>query len=207
MALDELLLVPGERAEVLVAPRGAGEFRLLNLPYDRGSGSIHGGGHGTAQPDDAGEPLMTISVGQDLPFAGLPRRLPSEVEKLEDVGVDRRFDFGGGGHGGHMAFTINGRTFDENRTDVRGHLGDTEVWELRNRSTMDHPFHLHTYPFQVLSRSGRAESIIAWKDVVNLRAGESVRIAVPLRDFTGRTVFHCHIVEHEDLGMVGVLEV
>lgn len=46
-----------------------------------------------------------------------------------------------------------------------------------------------------------------WKDVVNLRRSETVQIAVPLRDFTGRTVSHCHIAEHEDQGMMGTLGV
>ena len=106
-----------------------------------------------------------------------------------------------------MRFTINGRTFDANRTDIQGRLGNLEIWEIENRGRMDHPFHLHTYPFKVLSRGGVPEPFAAWKDVVNVRPRETVRIAVPLRDFTGRTVFHCHIVEHEDLGMMGVLGV
>ena len=72
---------------------------------------------------------------------------------------------------------------------------------------MDHPFHLHTYPFQVISRNGRPEPFRAWKDTVNLRKNDVVRIAVPLTDFTGITVYHCHVLEHEDRGMMGVLEV
>ncbi len=72
---------------------------------------------------------------------------------------------------------------------------------------MDHPFHLHTYPFQVLARNGKPVPYRAWKDTINIRKGETVRIAVPLRDFGGRTVYHCHIVEHEDRGMMGILEV
>jgi FtsP/CotA-like multicopper oxidase with cupredoxin domain len=104
-------------------------------------------------------------------------------------------------------FTINGRAFDEDRVDFRGREGDLEIWEIENPTGMDHPFHLHTYSFQVLSRNGVPDAFPAWKDVVNVRPREVVRIAVPLRDFTGKTVYHCHIVEHEDRGMMGVLEV
>ncbi|MCL6527276.1 MAG: multicopper oxidase domain-containing protein, partial [Thermaceae bacterium] len=86
-------------------------------------------------------------------------------------------------------------------------LGTLEVWELVNKTDMDHPFHLHTYPFQVLRRNGQAPAYRAWKDVVNLKKGETVRIAIPIRDFPGTTVYHCHIVEHEDRGMMGVLRV
>ncbi len=57
------------------------------------------------------------------------------------------------------------------------------------------------------ARNGIPEPFRAWKDTVNVRAGEAVRIAVRLRDFAGKTVFHCHIIEHEDRGMMGVLEV
>lgn len=104
-------------------------------------------------------------------------------------------------------FLINGRSFDADRVDIRGARDRLEVWELENRGGMDHPFHLHTYPFQVLSRNGIAAPFAAWKDVVNLRPRDRVRIAIPTRDFGGRTVFHCHIAEHEDLGMMGVAEI
>ncbi|MGM8838509.1 multicopper oxidase domain-containing protein, partial [Thermus sp. 93170] len=104
-------------------------------------------------------------------------------------------------------FFINGRMFDPGRVDIQAKLGTIEVWELVNETEMDHPFHLHTYPFQVLSRDGQPAPYRAWKDTVNLRPNETVRIAVPLRDFGGITVYHCHIVEHEDRGMMGVLEV
>lgn len=137
----------------------------------------------------------------------LPRTL-GMVDRLnpDAATVHRKLTLGEGMMMG-MGFTINGRTFDPNRTDFRGRLGDVELWDIENRGRMDHPFHLHTYAFQVMSRSGIAEPFVGWKDVVNVRRSETVRIAVPLSDFGGRTVFHCHIVEHEDRGMMGVLDV
>lgn len=72
---------------------------------------------------------------------------------------------------------------------------------------MDHPTHLHVFPFQVYARNGDEEQNLAWKDVVNVAAGETVDILIPFEDFTGRTVFHCHVVEHEDLGMMSIVEV
>jgi FtsP/CotA-like multicopper oxidase with cupredoxin domain len=104
-------------------------------------------------------------------------------------------------------FFLNGRTFDHERVDFGGRLGTLEVWELENRGDMDHPFHLHSYPFQVIERNGAPEAYRAWKDVVNLRRNDRVKIGAPLRDFTGLTVYHCHILEHEDRGMMGTLEV
>lgn len=216
VSVDELLLAPGERAEILVPFAQPGNFSLVNLPYDRGTGmsGMHGmmhgrGGRAAGMPSSdasAATPLLTMMAEIDSPAVPLPRRL-ARVERLDAgaAGAVRRLVLGMTMMG--LQFTINGRTFDEDRVDVRGRAGELEVWEITNPTGMDHPFHLHTYSFQVLSRGGVPEPFPAWKDVVNVRAGEVVRIAVPLRDFTGKTVFHCHIAEHEDHGMMGVLEV
>jgi FtsP/CotA-like multicopper oxidase with cupredoxin domain len=213
VGVDELLLAPGERAEVMVQLTRAGSFRLVNLPYDRGGGHMMGStgmmGGMTGGPVGGNrqtQTLLTIAAPADPKTVPLPSRL-ARLDPIDAplASISRLLVLGGGMMG--MQFFINGRSFDENRVDFHGRSGDVEIWEIRNRSTMDHPFHLHTYPFQVLSRNDVAEPFVAWKDVVNVRPGQSVRIAVPLRDFTGKTIFHCHIVEHEDQGMMGVLEV
>ncbi len=72
---------------------------------------------------------------------------------------------------------------------------------------MDHPFHLHGFQFQVLERNGRPEPFPSWKDVVNVRRQETVRLVVRFDDFPGKWMFHCHILNHEDQGMMGILEV
>jgi FtsP/CotA-like multicopper oxidase with cupredoxin domain len=71
---------------------------------------------------------------------------------------------------------------------------------------MDHPFHLHINPFQIVSRNDRFRPYRAWKDTVLVRGGETVRIRIPFRDFAGKTVYHCHILDHEDLGMMGIVD-
>ena len=206
IVVDEILLAPGERAEALVSLEREGRFALLDLPYDRGAGMMHMGGMGGGPGRDPVR-LMTVVAP-----AGLDARpIPSSLAAVEDFrhatpDVTRRLILG---EGMMMrgSFTINGRAFDPERVDLASRLDSLEVWEVENRGGMDHPFHLHTYPFQVLSRNGFPEAVVVWKDVANVRPGETVRIAVPLRDFTGRTVYHCHIVEHEDRGMMGTLEV
>ena len=80
-----------------------------------------------------------------------------------------------------------------------------EDWEITNTGVMDHPFHIHVNSFQVISRNGQPESLPAWRDTVLVRRGETVRIRIPFRDFAGKTVYHCHILDHEDLGMMGNL--
>ena len=72
---------------------------------------------------------------------------------------------------------------------------------------MDHPFHLHVWPMQVVSRHGRQrDDSPQWLDVVNVPARESVTVRIRFTDFPGRTVYHCHILDHEDLGMMGVID-
>ncbi|WP_254217166.1 multicopper oxidase domain-containing protein [Synechococcus sp. CCY 9618] len=95
---------------------------------------------------------------------------------------------GGMGMGMGMAFLINGRAFDPARVDTTVRLGSTEDWVGRNSGVMDHPFHVHVNPFQMLSRNGRAEPFRAWKDTGVVRPGEEVRIRTAFRDFPGRSV-------------------
>ncbi|WP_337867670.1 multicopper oxidase family protein [Meiothermus sp.] len=212
--LPELLLAPGERAEVLVRLTRAGSFRLQALPYDRGAMMMHGGGMGMMNHQGMMmgmgpsrlETLLTIVAPPNPKPLPLPTSLAT-VERLDltKVVATRRFELGE--RMMQAEFFINGQMFDPSRVDVRARRGTLEVWELVNKTDMDHPFHLHTYPFQVLSINGRPQPYRAWKDTVNLKKNDVVRIAIPFRDFVGTTVYHCHIVEHEDRGMMGVLQV
>jgi FtsP/CotA-like multicopper oxidase with cupredoxin domain len=214
VALETLLLAPGERAEVLVRLTKEGTFKLQNLPYDRGTmmmGGMSGmGGMGGMSMSGSSDTQPTTLMTVIAPSKPKPLPLPSSlmpVEKLDlsKAVVIRRIEFSE--QMMQAKFYLNKKSFDPNRTDFQGKLGTLEIWELHNKSDMDHPFHLHSYPFQIIDRNGRAEPYRAWKDVVNLKKNDLVRIAVPLRDFTGMTVYHCHVVEHEDRGMMGTLEV
>jgi FtsP/CotA-like multicopper oxidase with cupredoxin domain len=111
------------------------------------------------------------------------------------------------GGGGGRSFTIDGKSFDPARTDISTKLGRVEDWTITNSSMMDHPFHLHVWPFQVVARTDGAPITPGWKDTVNVPAGQSVTVRVPMTDIAGRTVYHCHILDHEDLGMMGVIKV
>jgi FtsP/CotA-like multicopper oxidase with cupredoxin domain len=103
--------------------------------------------------------------------------------------------------------TVDGRAFDHHRTDATAELGTLEVWEIVNAHTVDHPFHLHSYRVQLLDRDGRPPPHRAWLDTVTVPGGSTVRLAVPFTGSPGRTVYHCHVAAHEDLGMMAVLEV
>jgi len=109
-----------------------------------------------------------------------------------------------------MAFLINGASFDPQRITLTSRRGEVERWSIANRTDMDHPFHLHGTQFQVLEREqggvATREPYLAWRDTVNVQPGETVRIAT-VQSQAGDRMFHCHILEHEDLGMMGTLRV
>jgi FtsP/CotA-like multicopper oxidase with cupredoxin domain len=102
---------------------------------------------------------------------------------------------------------INSKTMDMNRVDETAELGATEIWDIRNLVGMDHPFHLHGFQFQVIDRNGEPVSQRKWEDTVNVPGFETARFIVRYDNYPGKWMFHCHILDHEDQGMMGVLEV
>jgi len=200
----ELLLSPGERAEVLVrGEREPGEYSLLNLPYNRGGRGMMGG----SSAQGKAETLATVVYNGSISSMALPEQLMA-VEALPEPQTVRRFQLNHGmARGRGMVFLIDRQMFNPNRIDTQVQLDTVEDWELANTGVMDHPFHVHVNPFQVISRNGKPVPDRAWKDTVNVAPGEIIRCRLRFDDFAGKTVYHCHILDHEDLGMMGILEI
>ncbi|HEX7601064.1 MAG TPA: multicopper oxidase domain-containing protein, partial [Polyangiaceae bacterium] len=201
--MDQVLVAPGERAELLLQATAApGTTTTLKaLAYDRGLMSMGGGK--VAPPTDLD--LLSIAYTSDAPMktAAIPDTLRT-IAPLDTTGaVQRSFVLSESG----MNYLINGKVYDPKRVDVMAKLGATEIWTVRNDADMDHPFHLHGFQFQILDRNGTPEPVVAWEDTVNLPKKASVRLAVKFADFPGMRMYHCHILEHEDLGMMGTLDV
>jgi FtsP/CotA-like multicopper oxidase with cupredoxin domain len=194
----EIVIANSERVEVLVRGTGAPGSRttLQALPYDRYVPQT--------RPTDwnVARDLLSLEYTAEPPIA--PITVPAQLRSIPalDPAKATRTRV--------IAFSqglINGRTMDMNRVDVSAKLGATEIWQIENLVGMDHPFHLHGFQFQVLDRNGVPEPFRSWKDTVNVPKHESVRIIVRFDDFPGKWMFHCHILDHEDHGMMGVLEV
>ena len=208
--LDEILLAPAERVEVIVTANlsSAASAVLRSLPYDRGGMGMMGSASTTI-------PLLTLNYTSAATAA---IALPGALNSIADLGVattNKRLVFSsgmgmGGMGGGMMSFLIDGKSFDPSRVDLTSRVNEIEQWTIENRSSMDHPFHLHGTQFQVVSRSRGgvtvAEPFLAWRDTVNVAALETVVFKVVQRQL-GRRIYHCHILEHESQGMMGVLEV
>ena len=84
---------------------------------------------------------------------------------------------------------------------LQARVGETHIWNLINNSDFNHPFHLHGYFFQVLDENRVPE----WKDTVDVPVGETVRIAVNFEGRPGMWMYHCHILDHAEAGMMGQL--
>jgi FtsP/CotA-like multicopper oxidase with cupredoxin domain len=104
-------------------------------------------------------------------------------------------------------YNICTRFMDPDRVDVLAQAGTREIWNVRNVDVMDHPFHLHTWHYEVLAVNGRPPTARAWHDMHNVGEGTTLRIGIHFTEFTGRTVYHCHFAEHSDRGMMATLQV
>ncbi|CAN5801183.1 multicopper oxidase family protein [soil metagenome] len=198
VGVEEITLANTERAELLVRGTGAPGSRsaLQALPYDRYTA--------LARPDDWEETreLLTLQYTGEATVAATP--IPDRLRAIPALNplhatATRVIRMAQG--------RLNSKTMDLTRVDERAPLGATEIWEVRNLVGMDHPFHLHGFSFQVLDRNGVPEPFRSWKDTVNVPKHQTVRFIVRYDDHPGKWMFHCHILEHEDQGMMGVLEV
>ena len=196
--VKDVVIANSERAELLVRGTGApGSATVLqSLPYDRYMPQT--------RPTDWDTPLDLMSVQYSTESPIVAPAIPSTLRRIEflDPAKSRATRLLVLSQG-----LINGKMMDMNRVDVSARLGDTEIWQLENVVGMDHPFHLHGFQFQVLDRNGVPEKQRRWKDTVNVPKHETVRIIVRYDDNPGRWMFHCHILDHEDHGMMGILEV
>lgn len=202
----ELVMPPGKRFDVIVEPREAGEYRFRTLAY----------------PQEGFEKLPTVDLmdvevsdasGAAARMPRVPRRLDTPAGPITGRPVAERrtftFSFGSG-----KAFTarINGQVFDPAETNVAPVVGTVEEWTLRNVTGEEHPFHIHVNDFQVMSVNGRPYRARNLQDVVIIpkqehgRPGEVV-VRIPFDRYTGHFVFHCHILGHEDAGMMMTVQV
>jgi FtsP/CotA-like multicopper oxidase with cupredoxin domain len=215
-----LVLVPGERADLLVeATADTPDTVVLRaLAYDRG--------HGTdSRPDVDLARVQATGVAPAAPLA-LPEPLRA-FEPLESVASHPRVVLNEtvaipGGHEAHGAtgdapaeaaeapaepvFTINGEVFPE-VTPMEAGVGRTVSWDIVNDSQMDHPFHLHGFFFAVPPNAAGRNARPGLHDTINIPRRDTVRIQFQPDDRPGDWMFHCHILEHAERGMIGVLRV
>jgi FtsP/CotA-like multicopper oxidase with cupredoxin domain len=198
--VSELLLSPGERVDVLVrASQRSASYRLRALPYNR-----------IGMMTSPTITLLTLSysgkLSQSLPSSINPAARRLDPDAL-DIRAERTLTLGMG----QGNASINGQNFDLDPYTIMSEVDTYELWTIVNESGMDHPFHQHVNATQVLAVSGVDPGYAAlytnlptWKDVVLVPKWGSVTMLVPVMDYGGMAMFHCHILEHEDIGMMGI---
>src|SRR5699024_4548965 len=191
--MDKIVLGPAERAEILV------DFSDLK----KGE---------AVQLNNKESEFMKFKANDDDPKN---YTIPSDLTSIEKMNPDqavktRKFAFEGMG----PRVNINGKQFDADRIDEELKINDTEIWEITNESGMGmmgemiHPFHAHGAQFQVLDRDGNPPPAneTGWKDTVLVHPDEKVRVIATFKH-PGDFMYHCHILEHEDAGMMGQFKI
>jgi len=192
---QEILLAPGNRAEVLVKVGGPGVYKLRSLAYDQG----HPGG---TMPEHL---LVTLVVSGAPEDGKLPAKLVPAYRDIskEPVVAQRTVVFAGHSETAPVKFMLNKKEFDGDRLDATVKAGTVEEWTLVNEDVFQHPFHIHINPFQVIEINGQPAYDGVWWDTYALPPRGSVKIRQKFRaDVPGKTVYHCHILPHEDNGMM-----
>jgi FtsP/CotA-like multicopper oxidase with cupredoxin domain len=197
--VDEMLIGPGSRREVLVRGGTPGSYELEALPFTPFAGG--------------GLPESTVAtlVSGDKPAdeeQGLVGPL-EEQEDLRDLPLDRRrtIVYSEEGPADDTRFLIDGKMFDPDRVDQTMQLGNVEEWSIKNTTDEWHTFHIHVNDFQVVEMDGTPVEGISPQDNVSLPPGSTVKMRTHFTDFTGKFVFHCHVLFHEDHGMMSLVEV
>jgi len=193
VTLKEITLTPSERAEIVV------DFSQLNTEKD------------LALINEDEKILLPFEVSdQSGENSSIPEKMNnfSITEEEKNLPVTKKVEF----FGMMDQVTINGKKFDAERIDFTQKQGVTEVWEFYNKPDamggMIHPVHIHGTQFKIISRNGEAppENERGWKDSFSLKPDERVKVAIQFK-YKGMYMLHCHILEHEDNGMMAQIKV
>jgi FtsP/CotA-like multicopper oxidase with cupredoxin domain len=195
--VEQIVVVPGERADLVFTPSSEpGTTGVLNWrAIDRG--------FGTTYMRPAVE-ILEIETVADAPVvpSHVPEKLrtiePIDIENAVELDIDLTIDM----VGNEVVMGINGVPYWD-VVPTEASVGETHVWTLINNSAFAHPFHLHGYYFQVLDDSRIPE----WKDTVDVPVDSTVRIAMTFDERPGMWMYHCHILDHAESGMMGQLHV
>lgn len=206
---DTLLVPPGKRFEFTVTGGKAGSYAFRTLGYNSGPfGDWRAAQLATMVVAGKLDTPRTVPVQLDEP----PAYLTGPIVKRRYLRFSEGFDLSTN----MPYFDINGKTFEALRNGAQVKLGTTEEWLIYNDSNRslneggvaeDHPFHIHVNSFIVTEIDGMPVKAYGTQDVVNVLPGQKVLIRMAFPDFIGKSVFHCHILFHEDNGMMANFEI
>jgi len=196
-SLRRMQLSPGERVELLVDFIPGEKVVLRSYPPNLHTDFFESRSHGG---DDSFDILEFRAADTLTEVAPIPDELiPVPAIDVESAVTTRQFQMAG--------FSLNRQTMDMNRIDFGVRKDTVEIWEIENQDASVHNFHVHDVQFQVLSIGDRPPPPheAGWKDTVQVHHGSPVRIALQFKDFTDPNMpymCHCHILYHEDQGLM-----
>ncbi len=198
LAAKRIQLSPGERAEIVAAFAARERVVLRSHPPDLSSDFWHERFSGG---DDTLDLLELRAAARLAPAPEPPSRLANVAAlPARDAVATRRFELAGSSQ-------INGRRIDMARVDAIVEPDSVEIWVVRNAGRTPHSFHIHGVQFQVRADARQRPPVLhGWKDTVYVPPGESLRLVVRMPAYGDPAVaymFHCHLLEHEDRGMMG----
>jgi FtsP/CotA-like multicopper oxidase with cupredoxin domain len=198
--VTELLVTPGERVDVIVSPtRSATGSLVLHADlYNRGYGSVE-----FRNVED----VLTVAFDEEptMPPAALPNvRRQFEPPLLDGATrVDLVLTLPPlGATNNKPEYQINGAPFWKAQP-FHASIGDRQIWTVRNESKFAHPLHLHGFWFLPLDEQLHPIRPMAWKDTINVPVDGTVRFFVTFDERPGMWMFHCHILDHAEGGMMG----
>ena len=205
----QVLLGPAERADLVVDFAAFAGQTLLLDSVARPQSTI------PVEPAAVTDGLLQLRVGTVVTEPA-PAPLPQQLRPLPDWAAtasqvpSRVWVFGTGvDDAGQRVHTINGRPFEHDRIDAQPELGSVETWLLLNATTRSHYIHIHDVDWVVLSRNNAAppDYEAGLKETFRLDPGEFVLVASKFTDHLGVYMIHCHMLDHEDGGMMTAFEV
>lgn len=218
-----LEIAPGQRSDVLIRAPLLGEGEKERVYYLRQSGQGPGPKAKRANENPENLILAKIVVSgpawpmrlpdpRDLvkcqPFAGIRDEELATKDTSEIAAKGLKF-FASAPDATVQRFWINTKTFTHYKTPVQIRLSTAEEWTVQAVSE-NHPFHIHVNPFQVVMRTDAAgknrKPMSVWRDTLFIQRGETYTIRSRFKDFLGKTVIHCHFLDHEDQGMMMPIE-
>ena len=194
-----IVLAPGERADVLIAPRVENDgLTLINIPYNRGYGSVE-----FRSSDD----LMAFTRAPLPPVAAAPLpKVTRDIPAMSAAGATQvNIELVTTKLNGVPTFEIKGGPFWRD-TSVAAKLGEKQLWTITNEAIWNHPIHLHGFFFQEVDDKGVPVSPRAWKDTIDVPA-ESTRHFLVTLDRPGSWMYHCHILDHAEAGLMSTVDV
>lgn len=207
-ATGRVRLAPGNRVDILVQPIDAGEYEIYK---------VGDGGQFDTDPKDEVIGFLQVSgpAVEPPPMpVGIPKEYSHEPIKESEVTYRRKVLFSIISEGKEEAprFVVDNREFDPNRVDHVIQLGAVEEWRIENDSDDMHPFHIHVNPFEVIDSSDPLLEPGTWLDTVPIPPAKNgvpgyVVMRTRIQRFVGSFVLHCHILAHEDRGMMQLIEI